>query len=88
MNTDRGTFWYTDQDRTNRIIKHLLAAAHAMDVLIDACVFEGDARRSTYAGYMSKWYATTRGNNYSSNSYWGTYGFRQCLAPTTRSGSS
>lgn len=79
MNTDRGTFWYTDQDRTNESTYCYWPQAHAMDVLIDAYlrIPEGDARRSTYAGYMSKWY-DNKGNNYG-NSYWGTYGFRQCL---------
>ena len=75
MNTDRGTFWYTDQDRTNESTYCYWPQAHAMDVLIDAYlrIPEGDARRSTYAGYMSKWY-DNKGNNYG-NSYWGTYGF-------------
>ena len=75
MNTDRGTFWYTDQDRTNESTYCYWPQAHAMDVLIDAYlrIPEGDARRDTYAGYMSKWYEN-KGNNYG-NSYWGTYGF-------------
>ncbi|MFQ7502935.1 MAG: glycoside hydrolase family 76 protein [Alistipes finegoldii] len=70
MNTDRGTFWYTDQDRTNESTYCYWPQAHAMDVLIDAYlrIPEGDARRDTYAGYMSKWYEN-KGNNYG-NSYW------------------
>ena len=87
MNTDRGTFWYTDQDRTNESTYCYWPQAHAMDVLIDAYlrIPEGDARRDTYAGYMSKWYEN-KGNNYV-NSYWGNT-VSAMPTPTTRSGSS
>lgn len=75
MDTDRGTFWYTDQDRTGESTYCYWPQAHAMDVLVDAYlrIPEGDARRTTYAGYMSKWY-DNKGNNYS-NPYMGSYGF-------------
>lgn len=65
MNTTRGTFWYTDQDRTNESTYCYWPQAHAMDVIVDAYnrLPDGDARKATYAGYMNLWHQN-RGNNY------------------------
>lgn len=75
MDTSRGTFWASDQDRLGNSWYCYWPQAHAMDVLIDAYlrISSGDARRAEYADYMSKWY-DNHANNYS-NSYWGSCGF-------------
>lgn len=75
MDTSRGTFWSTNADRLHESTYCYWPQAHAMDVLIDAYLRlpENDARRETYAGYMSRWY-DNHANNYG-NPYWGSYGF-------------
>lgn len=87
MNTDRGTFWYTDQDRTNESTYCYWPQAHAMDVLIDAYlrIPEGDARRDTYAGYMSN---GTRTRATTTATAIGELTVSAMPTPTTRSGSS
>lgn len=67
MNTSKGTFWVTDNDRLSNSTYSYWPQAHAMDVVVDAYnrISADDARKGVYANYMKLWHQN-RANNYSS----------------------